>query len=93
MVARAARSPARRSPSPAPAKTPKSNSKTPTTTPPKTRALYFSDGDTRPTYRGAFYRWINRTGVAWLVLGAYVAFACVDARTTAELLTLISGAL
>ena len=37
----------------------------------KARPLYFSDGDTRPVYRGTWYSVIRRTGLAWLVLCVY----------------------
>ena len=52
------------------------------------RPIYFSDGDTRPVYRGALYGWIRRTGVAWFVLGTYAGFALVDARRSGALLML-----
>ena len=39
------------------------------------RPKYFSDGDTRPTYRGFSYAFIRNTGLAWAVLLAYATFA------------------
>ena len=55
---------------------------------PTSRPLYFSDGDTRPTYRGALYSWIRRTGLAWFVLGTYTGFTFVDVLHTPPLLVL-----
>jgi len=39
------------------------------------RPKYFSDGDTRPTYRGSLYGFIRRTGLAWAALLGYGTFA------------------
>ena len=44
------------------------------------RPNYFSDDDTRPTYRGSAYAWVRRTGVAWAVLTAYSVYALIHAR-------------
>ncbi|KAL1523819.1 hypothetical protein AB1Y20_018741 [Prymnesium parvum] len=43
------------------------------------RPKYFSDGDTRPVYRGAMYAFIRRSGLAWAVLCTYGMFAVWDA--------------
>ena len=37
------------------------------------RPKYYSDGDTRPTYRGYFYAVVQRTGATWAVLTLYMA--------------------
>ena len=52
------------------------------------RPQYFSDDDTRPYCRGAWYWAIRKTGIAWLVLGAYACFALWDARNGRPLLQL-----
>ena len=41
----------------------------------KARPKYYSDGDTRPVYRGAAYAAVRQTGIAWAALAAYGAFA------------------
>ena len=52
------------------------------------RPQYFSDNDTRPYCRGAWYWAIRKTGIAWLVLGAFACFALWDARNGRPLLQL-----
>ena len=42
------------------------------------RPPYFSDADSRPHCRGAWYAAIRETGAAWLVLGAYALSAGVS---------------
>ena len=42
---------------------------------PATRPIYYSDGDTRPTYRGSSYRFVRRTGLSTAVLACYLGFA------------------
>ena len=68
LAARRETSPGRVSPAKAKTSTTKSGIKT-------ARPLYHSDGDTRPLFRGASYAFIRRTGIAWVTLTLYAAFA------------------
>ena len=64
-------------------KTPKTASRT------TARPKYFSDGDTRPVYRGTFYAVIRDTGLAAALLSVYFCFAiwdCAQARNLPRLL-------
>lgn len=41
----------------------------------KARPLYFSDGDSRPAWRGTFYAIVRESGAAYAVLASYVLFS------------------
>jgi len=48
------------------------------------RPNYFSDDDTRPHCRGAWYAFVRETCLAWLVLAAYAGFALWKAYKDAK---------